>query len=174
MAKVGRPPICARCHKKIESAQYKTHKGKKYHYECFMEIAEEEKAVEQAKKKAFSDPVYDKLIDYIVELYRQTDTKGWLEKTAKEQVKRMVEQNGYSYQGMMNTLKYVHEILHKPVYERLSIGLVPYYYENAQKFFKNIAEANKGNAMKDSKGVVVVAKIVTPDCKMKMIDIEDL
>lgn len=165
---------CSYCGKQISTAKYKTVKGKKYHYECYAEMTSKAQEVEVEKKINFSGEAYQKLINYIVELYSvKSIPQKVLKSTAQQEVERIMGTYGYSYEGIYNSLVYYHHILGNDIYGRVSIGIVPYIYDEAKEFFNDIDRANKENQGKGN-GETVVAKIATPDCKMKMIDIEDL
>lgn len=173
MGRVGRIPVCPYCHQKIETEQYKVYKNRKYHYECYLETVKTVKVAKEVKKDFFSDADYNEIQKYVIELYKTVDTVDNIKKSLKKQVDSLIEKNGYTYKGILGTLIYVHKILGKPIYDRMSLGIVSYFYDEAKEFFNDIDRANKENREKGN-GETVVTRITTPDCKMKMIDIEDL
>lgn len=166
---------CSYCGKQITTAKYKTVKGKKYHYECYAEMTSKAKEVEVEKKINFSGEAYQKLINYIVELYSVKPIhQKVLKSTAQQEVERIINTCGYSYEGIYNSLVYYHHILGNDIYERVSIGIVPYIYDEAQEFFKNMKDVNEANDSRKIDNKKVVVKANQPDCKLSMIDVGEL
>ena len=166
---------CSYCGKQISTAKYKTVKGKKYHYECYAEMTSKAQEVEVEKKINFSGEAYQKLVNYIVELYSvKSIPQKVLKSTAQQEVERIVGTYGYSYEGIYNSLVYYHHILVNDIYERVSIGIVPYIYDEAQEFFKDMKDVNEANDSRRVENKKVVVKANQPDCGLSMIDMEKL
>lgn len=54
---------------------------------------------------------------------------------------KYITEKNYTYKGMENTLYYIYEVKkHKDKFdiENKTIGLIPYYYEDAQRYFNKI------------------------------------
>lgn len=54
----------------------------------------------------------------------------------------------FTYQGMYTTLVYLYEYKNKEVSGDV-IGIIPYYYSEAENFFSSVVELNKQNENKD-------------------------
>lgn len=81
------------------------------------------------KQKEADD--YKQLMSYICRLYQIDAPTGWILK----QVKDFKEQFHYSYKGMKTTLHYFYEIEHNDPADSLGIGIIPFVYEEAKKFY---------------------------------------
>ena len=58
------------------------------------------------------------------------------------------EQYNYTFIGIYNTLKYLNEIKEKNLTGNI-VGIVPYYYDEAEKYYKEIEDLEKANKDKD-------------------------
>lgn len=165
---------CSYCGKQISTAKYKTVKGKKYHYECYAQMTQEQNQEKAAIKESFSDDTYQKLLDYIADLYSEISSVKDAKRLASQQIEQLVNNYGYSYQGIQKTLIYFHEILGNPCYERVSIMIVPYYYDEAKEFYQSMYDVNEANSGKEVSKKKVVVRASQPDCKLSMIDVGEL
>lgn len=52
---------------------------------------------------------------------------------------------GFTFQGMYDTLVYLHDIIHKELTGDI-VGLIPYYYDEAQKFNKELQQIQTNNS----------------------------
>lgn len=162
---------CAFCGKAIEEARYKKVKGKKYHYDCYTSLVEEAQRVDNERKQNFSEESYQRLVKYILALYNVNS----LPLNIANQIEDYISNRGYSYEGIENTLTYFHTILNNPVSEQETIGIVPWLYDEAQRFYQKMKEVNDYNVNKKIKDQTVIARIKKPDCKIESsINIEEL
>ena len=74
---------------------------------------------------------YKELIAYICKLYQIDAPTGWMLK----QIKEFKEQFNYTYRGIKSTLHYFYEIEGNEVADNIGIGIVPFVYEEAKKFY---------------------------------------
>lgn len=75
---------------------------------------------------------YKELIAYICELYQIDAPTGFMLK----QIKDFKEQFNYTYRGIKSTLRYFYEISEgNDVGNSMGIGIVPFVYEEAKKFY---------------------------------------
>jgi len=75
---------------------------------------------------------YKELITYICKLYNLEAPSGWIMK----QIKDYKTQFNYSYRGIKTTLHYFFEIqANNDVEDCLGIGIVPFVYDEAKKFY---------------------------------------
>ena len=82
------------------------------------------------KQKEAQD--YKALIAYICELYQIDVPTGWMLK----QIKDYKDQYHYTYRGIKTTLHYFYEIQEgNSVEDSLGIGIVPFVYDEAKKFY---------------------------------------
>lgn len=126
----GRPAKCKWCGKLIEDKSNATKKSNGwYHNDCLKEK-------EKQKNENKSD--YEKLIDYIYELYN-----GNIPVFIFKQIKDYVNEYGMKYSGILLTLKYIYEQLEMPFDEKNGIGLVVYKYSECSKEWQRQQEINK-------------------------------
>ena len=113
--------ICSICGERIKEKEYK--KGKKsYCSDCM-----EEEDIDWFD--------WCNLYDYIKELYRVKQVSLRI----ITQLKRYKKENKLTDYGMLNTLVYIYEINNtvKLDTDLDSVGLIPYYYDEASKYFEN-------------------------------------
>lgn len=96
----------------------------------------------------------------------------------KKQIKDCVEKYHYSYSGILKTLQYFFEIKKNPIEKANGgIGIVPYVYDDAKKYFETIFYAQQLNKDKDINSFILEEKeikICPPQSKKKNIKIVDL
>ena len=159
----GRPAKCKWCGELIENKSNATKKSNGWwHNNCL-----EEK--EKQKNENKSD--YEKLIDYIYELY-----DGNIPVFVFKQIKDYVNEYGMKYSGILLTLKYIYEELEIPFDEENGIGLVVYKYSECSKEWQRQQEINKAIEEFEfkEKEVVVNKKINNKQwSKVKEINMED-
>jgi hypothetical protein len=105
---------------------------------------------------------YNKLYDYIIELYGKPPTMQML-----KQIKTYIKDD-LSYYGIMMSLKYFHEYMENPVDDTKGIGIVPYIYDRAEDYFTKITDIMDYN---DTIKIETRVKIVHPSSnsnKLKM------
>lgn len=76
----------------------------------------------------------NELIDYIYALFG-IDTTVTIKNLYKT-IKDYVEDLNYTYKGIQDTLIFYYKVLNNPVPDKVSIGIVPYYYKKAQDYYK--------------------------------------
>ena len=102
------------------SQDYIQYKGKNFHRECG----------EKQKEK-------DNFYSYVCEVFKLKAPGPRI----YNQGNSFVEKYGYTYLGMQTTLYFIYAVKNhandRPI-ESKSIGLIPYYYDEAQEYFKRI------------------------------------
>lgn len=102
------------------SQDYIQYKGKNFHRECG----------EKQKEK-------DNFYSYVCEVFKLKAPGPRI----YNQGNSFVEKYGYTYLGMQKTLYFIYAVKKhandRPI-ESKSIGLIPYYYDEAQEYFKRI------------------------------------
>ena len=113
--------VCCVCGEKIESQAYK--KGKKTYCGACMEDEDAD----------WFD--WCNLYEYIKKLNNTKDVSLRI----ITQLKRYKKENKLTDYGMLNTLRYIYEIDKQIALntELDSVGLIPYYYDEASKYFEN-------------------------------------
>lgn len=81
-----------------------------------------------------------KLIDYLEKISGEPVTVK-----AKKLIKDYIEKYKLTYEGILNALVYFYEMQGNPV-KNDCVGIVPYVYEEAQAFMKDIKEADEYNS----------------------------
>lgn len=88
----------------------------------------------------------EELFAYIKELFNGDYNYILVDKT----IKKLVEENKYTYSGIMGTLHYFYVVKKNPIDKaNKNIGIVPYVYEEAKNYYAAIYKANEVNAGKD-------------------------
>ena len=127
---MARLPKCKWCKETIEDKTNATKKSNGWwHNDCL-------KKKEKQKSENKSD--YEKLIDYIYELYN-----GNIPVFIFKQIKDYVNEYGMKYSGILLTLRYIYEELEIPFDEENGIGLVVYKYSECSKEWQRQQEINK-------------------------------
>ena len=112
---------------------------------CLKVIRANSLFIKHSAKKYFHVPCHEEykmnnlhrnqLLDYIIELqgYKKLAPKLFA------QIKDYQERFDFKFKGIELTLRYFHEIKGN-LYEDQGIGIVPYYYEEAQRFYYKLAD----------------------------------
>lgn len=109
----------------------KPNKTRYAHIECYELVQEKEQYKSQ-------------LIHYIQDLFKMPKVTSIIYK----QINSYLEdpQYGYTYQGILNSLKYFYEVKKGDVSKANNrLGIVPYVYDEAQEYFENINSTNEKN-----------------------------
>lgn len=61
----------------------------------------------------------------------------------KRQIQRFHDENGYSYNGILLTLKYFYEIKNGDPHRAKGIGIVEYVYDEAKKYYEQVQKVIK-------------------------------
>lgn len=105
-----------------------------------MQIEAEKKDEKTAIRN--DDPEYKELLNYICKLFR-VDKVSYL---ITKQIADYTDKYKYSYKGIRKTLYYFFEIQENAIDNMThTIGIVPYVYDEARKFYQEIYEANCNN-----------------------------
>lgn len=114
---MGRIVKCAYCGGQFDRDLGQRYKDKNYHKNCYKEVKEK-----------------DELTEYICKIFH-------LKKPGPRNyslIKRYSTQ-GLTYTGMLNALKYFYEVQnHSTEKAKESIGIIPYVYEEANKYYNDI------------------------------------
>ena len=161
---------CPICNKSVDETEDECipFKGRSAHKDCFniamkaisgdkqdklKEKAEEKKAKKsKAKPKIeLKDPVSEEEYAYKKEFYtylRSIIGEDIPSKTYAVIDRIMRQYSTYTFEGMRRTLVYVNEILKKELVGDV-VGLIPYYYSEAEDFYKEVDRIDKENESKD-------------------------
>lgn len=94
-------------------------------------------------QKSQSELDYEKLVDYIEELFGV----GYINAKIAKQIKDYREQCGYTYSGMLGTLVYWYEVKNGQLENANGgIGIIGHIYEEAKAYYTKIRAANAVNA----------------------------
>lgn len=148
---------CAHCGLQGEKDKMVRFNNKNYHELCVQE--------EKDKKE---------LCDYIVKIFglKAPGPRNYA------LIKKYKEENGYSYRSMLYSLKFFYEVQNNTTDKsHESIGIIPYIYEDAKKYYGNLAHkktnlAETINKQAEAKTVVVQRKQKKPR-QIKLIDLEE-
>ena len=108
--------------------------GRRYaHLSCYE--AQDDKTLKEEKDK------HD-FFEYIKELYGQDYNYISISKQAESYIK----QYGFTYSGMLKSLKWFYEVKHNDKESSNGrIGIIPYIYEDAKKYYYNLYLAQERN-----------------------------
>lgn len=88
----------------------------------------------------------EKLDDYICNLFDVM----YVPPRIRKQINQYVSEYGYSYSGIRKSLEYFYDIKKNSIEKAHdSIGIVPYIYKEAYKYWETIFNANNANDQKD-------------------------
>lgn len=104
---------------------------------------EEKKKVEEEKKKNNEDK--EILFNYINELYGTEFVSPWIQR----QISDYIEKYHYTYSGIYKTLVYFFQEEGHEVNTNNGIGIVPWVYDEARKYYYAIYKAQQYNINKD-------------------------
>lgn len=124
MAKEVKCPLCGEMQDKEQAIKYK---NRYYHPQC----------LEKKKQKENDEPDRQELIGYVMRLHKMSNINGFV----LRQIKNFRDE-GYTYKGMILTLRYFHEVKGNPITGD-GIGIIPYVYEEAKKWHIKKIEAQK-------------------------------
>lgn len=155
---MGREVKCAFCELKVDKDKSFRYKGRNYHAQCYYEFKEKER-----------------LVTYICELFslKAPGPRNY------RSIKKYIEENNYTYKGILNSLKYFYEVKKGDKEKANSgIGIVPYIYDEAQEYYKKLKYKNKKirevvenqKEIEDKKVKITIPKKV----QRKKYDIEEL
>lgn len=81
-------------------------------------------------------------------------------------VEKMIRQYSYTFEGMKHALVYMNEIREKELTGDV-VGLIPYYYSEAENFYKEVNRIDQENAKKDmNKMYKSVTVRITPKARI--------
>lgn len=106
----------------------------------------------------------EKLETYVKQLFKLS----YVHPTIQNEIKKFVENDGFSYSGILKTLYYYYDIeRNRPPLLSPSIGIVEYVYPRAKEFYRILYEAQQANKDKNIEDYrnpkEVVVKICTPE-----------
>lgn len=117
------------------------------------------------------------LDNYIMTLFKTT----YVDARVKKQIKSMMLKYGYGYSGILKTLVYWYEVKKNSIEKANGgIGIVPYVFEDAKKYFYAIFVAQEKNKDKDAQSFVRKGRTVTIISpkrtvkKMRLVDLDAL
>jgi len=116
--------------------------------------------------KETDDPDYIKLMDYIKKLFGDTANYAQI----KRQLKIYINDNKYSYSGIMKSLVYFYEIKGNSIEKANgALGIVPFVYQDAFNYYYSLFLAQSQNANKDVIELTnKVKEVVIPPPEIKL------
>ena len=119
---------------KEKKAQSKAKTPKPKPIETVKEAMSEE---EYKEKKAYYSYLREQGVDIQAKHYALTE--------------KYIKQYAFTYSGMLNTLKYLNDVLEYTFDDENSnmVGLIPYHYEGAEAYYKSIEACGEANKDKD-------------------------
>lgn len=194
---MGRSRICPLCNEIVSKEESFEYKGRYYHEKCFVKYSKnttkekvkqkkEKQKVEKAKKEIQQETLVliesdipddeilakEKVINYLKQLLNADQLNVKIYKLLKDYYTTYK----FSYEGMLITLKYFYEIQENPIVSDC-VGIIPYVYEEAQKYEKIKKTIIKQIEEIDLNNIVINKTIKIKKSKEninKLIDIEEL
>lgn len=127
---------CSICGNKFDrdKEEYSQTSARRYaHKKCFENLESEVKDELQAETELYS---------YIKQLFSY-DT---IPSGTHFRIKNFKKINNFSYRGILNSLKYFYEVKgNKPDLSKGDIGIVPYVYDQAERYYKATKETKEKN-----------------------------
>lgn len=115
---------------------------------------------------------YKELEDYIKKIFKLDNVGA----TIKKQIKKFKEEYNYTYSGMKKTLFWWYEIQKHPLLDSYTgIGIVPYIYDEALKYYYGIWLANQLNQnIINYHTKEVIIEIASPRTKTKELNLFEI
>ena len=110
---------------------------------------------------------YNTLEEYIKHLFKADKINA----KTKKQIRDFRQEYGYTYTGILKTLYWWYEIKgHTTELAKDGIGIVPYVYEDAEKYYYTLFVASKINEqVQDYKPKIVEVEIQSPEVQSNTI-----
>ena len=149
---------CSICEKMFDRDKIQAVKsnGRRYaHYTCLPEGE-----VVPLPEAATADPDLIKLKKYITNLFGTEARWAMINK----QIKKYINEDGYTYSGILKSLIYFFEVKHNPIDKANgALGIVPYVYQDARNYYYNLFLINQANnnltiEPKEEKEKIVIIK----------------
>ena len=102
---------------------------------------------------------------YIFDSLEKADYYNKTYESIESNFEKYIQQYDFTYQKMYQTLTYMHNILEKEFTDDI-VGLIPYYYDKAEKHYHTVKQIEENNKNKDINGMYK-NKIVYIDPKRK-------
>lgn len=148
MSQLARPVKCLFCGEQFDrdKTDFVQIKNRYAHEECFKKVEEAKSEEEKSLKE---------LEEYIMKIFNETFVNARI----RQQIRRMREQYNYSYTGILKSLIYFFEVRKNSIEKANGgIGIVPYVYEDAKKYYYNLYMAQKKNEDKVVSEFVIKGK----------------
>jgi hypothetical protein len=164
---MSRPVKCPGCslffdRDKIAFVQFK---NRYWHKQCYDSMTQQ---------SAQDDRDLKVLEEYIVKLLKLDCMNARI----KKQIKDMRSEYGFTYSGILKSLQYFYEVRNNSIEKANGgVGIVPYVYEDAKKYFYTIYMAQQQNVDKSAEQYVKKGKkiiIAPPERKVKVVELIDL
>lgn len=134
---ISRPVKCPLCGVSFnrEEEKFIYYKNRYWHVDCYKERFPDEEEKE-------------KLRNYIKNLFNVEQLSVLINK----QIKDYINEYKYTYSGILGTLTYCYEIKKMDITKAKGIGIVPYNYEDAKKYFER-KEIEQKRIIEESKNI---------------------
>ena len=158
MAHMVKCPLCGKSFDR-DKVPYVQVSARRYaHKECSMSEDERTKQEELDKQELHA---------YIMKLFRM----DYVDARIQKQIKKYVEENNYTYSGIKKALVYFFEVKGNSIEKANGgIGIVPYVYQQAYRYYYSLWEAQQKNKDKVVVEYVPVVKeivITVPQRQVK-------
>lgn len=157
---MGKAYVCPFCQNKVDGDEAILYKGRRHHPNCYQEIL-----------------IKEELYEYICKLF----TLKAPGPNNFRLIKRFREENGYTYTGILNALKYFFEVQHGSINKANErIGIVPYVYDEAQEYYRRQERKQEAvakeitEAIESTKTTVKVEVHKKVEKKKALYDLENL
>lgn len=164
-------------HQKCFNIAIKTLQGDKAEK---LEAKNNKKKTTRAKPKAeLKDCLSEEEYKYKTEFYNYVrNLTGDNQNSAKVYAlsDNYIKRYGFTFEGMYNTIKYLNEYTDKTITGDI-IGIIPYYYDEAQAYFKTISIIEEKNNSKNISSMYNIKTIKIPSFshkRIKQIDIRKI
>lgn len=87
-----------------------------------------------------------------------------------------IKRYGFTFEGMYKTVKYLNEYTDKTITGDI-VGIIPYYYDEAQVYFKMVSNIEEKNSSKNISSMYNIKTVKVPSFshkKIKQIDISKI
>ena len=145
---------CYYCGEKFDAneEEYVMINSRRYAHKKCAENKEQSLTQEQLDKIAFEE--------YVMKIFKLE----YIEPQMQMQIKRFIEKNNFTYSGMRKALIYFYEVKGNPIEKAgKSLGIIPYAYQDAYRYYFSIWQAQQRNQVKEIKQYIPqVKEIIIP------------
>ena len=160
--------VCPYCTKPITDGAVK-YRSRQYHPECFEKLKQDAKQKNDKKVAKLNDPELEALEKYLCSVFDIPSVTPLLRQQINE-----FHQAGHSWDQIRLTVRYWFEMEEPNDEFNVTLGILPYVFEESDSFWQRAEEANRYNRTFTPHESTVVVPFISKPRKKKSARIEDM